>query len=416
MQESYLPADVMSRADWFVKDRFGMFIHWGLYAIQASGEWCLQTDSIPYDEYRTFQQRFNPTQFNAEEWAGIAKDAGMKYMVFTTKHHDGFCMFDSPYTDWKITNTPFKRDVTQELVTACRKNNLRVGLYHSLIDWMHPDYALDSIHPKRNDPATQAEKRDQQRYATYLQQSLRYLFTNYGQIDILWLDFTPGGKGSGDWRAAELEAMMKELQPGILHDDRLGDKEKFPGDFTTPEQVLPAKPIYIDGKRRVWEACVTMNGSWGYRADDVNFKPTRSLIHMLAHCVSNDGNLLVNVGPDAYGRIPAASVKCLAEIGDWLRANGDSIYGAGIAPGLTPPPGCIYTRKGNRLFLHVLDWPYLPLRLPGLRKSFRFATLLHDGSRLKVSDWQCTEDDVTISLPFNEPDPLDTVIEIELGE
>ncbi|MEI7832992.1 MAG: alpha-L-fucosidase [bacterium] len=415
MTDTYLPADVMSRADWYVNDRFGMFIHWGLYAIQASGEWCLTRDAIPYDEYRAFQQRFNPTEFDAEQWAGIAKDAGMKYMVFTTKHHDGFCMFDSPYTDWKITNTPFKRDVTRELVTACNKNDLRVGLYHSLIDWMHPDYTLDEIHPLRNDEKVKAEPRDQQRYATYLQQSLRYLFTRYGQIDILWLDFTPQGKGPDDWRAGELDAMIRELQPNVLYDDRLGDKEKFPGDFTTPEQVLPATPVYVDGKRRVWEACVTMNSAWGYRADDANFKPTRTLIHMLARCVSNDGNLLLNVGPDAHGRIPAESVKRLAEIGEWMRQNGESIYGAGMAPGLVPPPGCVYTQKGNRLFLHVLDWPYLNLRLPGLRKSFRFASFLRDGARLKVSGWQNTDEDIAISLPYHEPDPLDTVIEIELG-
>ena len=422
MSTEYLPADIMDRADWFVHDRFGMFIHWGLYAIPSVGEWALKSHGIPYDEYRSFAPRFNPVQFDAKEWAAAAAGAGMRYMVFTTKHHDGFCMFDNPHTEWKISNTPFRRDVTRELADACRARGMRMGFYHSLIDWTHPDYRVCDNHPLWGKDEAKTRPQDQAKYIAYLHQSVRHLLSQYGKVDVLWLDFTPPMKSAADWDAAGLLKIVRELQPQALVDDRLDrhdgerDTNPFPGDFSSPEQVLPSGPVYLHGKRRVWEACVTMNNHWGYVSSDPNYKPTKALIHMLVHCVANDGNLLLNVGPDALGRIPEESLKRLAEIGRWLKDNGAAIYGAGPAgEGLKPPPGCLYTRNGSRLFLHVLDWPYMAVRLPGLNGRLKGAYLLRDGSRLGTVGWNSTATDLTLALPYDEPEPLDTVIELDIS-
>ncbi|MCC7144980.1 MAG: alpha-L-fucosidase [Phycisphaeraceae bacterium] len=421
MSLPYLPADVMERADWFVRDRLGMFIHWGLYAIPAVGEWVLKFSGLPYEEYRAFAKRFNPVQFDARQWVRIAQDAGMKYMVFTTKHHDGFCMFDNPHTEWKITRTPFGRDVTAELAEACHAAGMKLGFYHSLIDWMHPQYAICDNHPLWGDAKARAEKREHGQYIEYLHNSVRHLLTHYGQVDVLWLDFTPPMKTSEDWGAGELMAMVRKLMPKVLVNDRLdrhsggNEAPKFPNDLSLAEQVLPSGPMTLQGRRRVWEACVTMNEHWGYAAADRSFKPTRALVRMLARCVGNGGNLLLNVGPDALGRIPKESVERLQQMGAWLGDQGQAIYGAGQEEELTPPPGCIYTRQGRRLFLHVLEWPYMWIRLPGLQGKLKFASLLRDGSKVGTIDWASTGQDVTLALPFDEPDGLDTVIELELG-
>lgn len=422
MSEPYYPADVMDRAQWFVHDRFGLFIHWGVYAVPAQGEWAYLMECIPEAQYRRYAERFNPTAFDAQAWVDLAQEAGMQYLVFTTKHHDGFCMFDNPAnTGWKITDLPFGRDVTKELADACHRSGMKLGLYHSLIDWMHPDYKIVSLHPGANNEAVNAQPREHQRYIDYLHQSVRHLLTHYGEVKVLWLDFTPADQSPEDWDAAGLMRIVRDLQPQVLVDDRLdnhmyGHENRFPGDFASPEIIVPYQPVTFNGQKRVWETCMTMNEHWGYVASDQQYKPTRALIHMLAHCVANDGNLLLNVGPDAKGRIPEAAVTRLREIGSWMRENGESIYGCGPAPGFTPPPGCVYTQKGNRLFLHVLTWPYMALRLPGMKGRLRSAWLLRDGSCLMENGWFANQDDVTLTLPFHAPDPHDTVIEIDLAD
>ena len=339
MADTYLPADVMDRAAWFVHDRFGMFIHWGVYSVPGLGEWAFRNNWIPYDTYRGYAAGFNPTGFDANQWAQLARDAGMRYFIFTTKHHDGFCMFDNPHTDWKITNTPFGRDVTRELAEAYRSAGLKVGFYHSLIDWMHPQYEICDTHPLWHDSAAKAQRRDHGQYVEYLHKSVEHILTRYGQVDLLWVDYTPHMKTSEHWRADELMRLVRRCQPNVLIDDRLDSHERgnpqsrFPGDYYSPEQVVPASPPTLGGHRRVWESLVTMNDYWGYHAGNQNFKPTRALVHILVRCVANDGNLLLNVGPDATGRIPEPCVTRLREMGAWLSRYGQTIYGAGAAQG-----------------------------------------------------------------------------------
>ncbi|UCG26691.1 MAG: alpha-L-fucosidase, partial [Bacteroidales bacterium] len=264
------------RMAWWTHDRFGMFIHWGLYALPARHEWVKTRERIPEEEYRTYFELFNPDLFAPQEWAKMAKDAGMKYAVITTKHHEGFCMFDSEYTDYKVTNTPYGRDIIKAWVDAFRAEGLKIGFYYSLIDWHHPEYTLDRIHPLRPETDEGYEEmnreRDMKIYREYIYNQVREILTRYGEVDILWLDYSfPGkhGKDRNDWNSVELLKLVRELQPGIIVNDRMDLKEYEDGwDFTTPEQFkVPAWPE-VDGKKIPWETCQTFSGSWGYYRDE----------------------------------------------------------------------------------------------------------------------------------------------------
>jgi alpha-L-fucosidase len=353
----------------------------------------------------------------------------MKYAVLTTKHHDGFCLFDSKLTEYKATNTRAGRDLIREYVDAFRAEGIKVGFYYSIIDWHHDDYPVfgDRIHPERDNEAFRDKPIDFDRYLDYMHGQVRELLTGYGHIDVMWFDFSYDNMTGEKWRATELVSMIRELQPHILIDNRLGgnikssDPEIYSGDFYSPEQIIPPGGIFNDsGDPLPWEACITLNDNWGYHSRDQLYKLPRTVVRSLVECISKNGNLLLNVGPDARGEIPAQSASILKEVGEWMRRNGASIYGCGAAE-LAKPEWGRYTQRGNKLYAHVFDRGVGPLYLEGLKGKIKRATLLTDGSELKVKvPWMAdhygdTKTGAFISLQGGElPDGLDTVIELEL--
>lgn len=411
---------------WYLDARFGMFIHWGLYAIPARGEWVKQQESIPDEAYQPYFDTFNPVDYDPKVWARAAKQAGMKYAVMTAKHHDGFCLFDSKYTDYKATNTQAKRDLIREYVDAFRAEGLRVGFYYSLLDWHHPDYPIkgDSIHPMRNHPDFKDHQGNLPRYADYIRNQVEELLTNYGKIDIIWFDFSYDNMRGEAWKATELVKMVRKLQPEIIIDNRLGgnikarEPEIYAGDFASPEQIIPPEGVTNEaGEPIPWEACITLNDHWGYAAQDKNWKSPKTLVRALVECVSKGGNLLLNVGPNARGEIPTESLENLAEVGKWMHRNGASIYGAGNA-NLPKPEWGRFTRKGNRLYAHILDRGIGPVNLRGLEGKVAYARLLADGSEVSLSrPWNVGEypEDAFITIASAElPDEWDTVVELVL--
>lgn len=411
--------DAKDKLKWFREARFGMFIHWGIYAIPAEGEWALFQKGWDAEFYERFAERFNPVAFDPEQWAELAWNAGMRYVVFTTKHHDGFCMYDSRHTDFKITNTPFKRDVTAELIAAFRARGLGIGLYHSLVDWRHPHFVPDPEHPLwRNGPAA-FQGRDPAIYRTYLHQQVRQLLTEYGKIDLLFFDYTSRHKTSAEWEAGKLLELVYSLQPEIIVNDRLSHHKTptFFGDYATPEVTVPNQPVCIDGRVYDWETCMTMNQSWGYKAVDKNFKSPRTIIEALVRCVSMNGNLLLNVGPDALGRIPAESVAVLREIGNWMATHGESVHGAGQSS-RRAPYNLTYTERDGELYLHLFSPPMGDVILPGLAGRVEHITLLGDGSDVPmITHWGgelLAEGELRIRPPVSAP-PM-SVLKIALKE
>ena len=428
------------RVAWFTQARFGMFIHWGLYAIPARGEWVRSVEEMPKEDYMPFFHQFNPVDFDPKQWARAAKEAGMKYVVLTAKHHDGFCLFDSQYTDFKSTNTKCGRDLVREYVDAVRAEGLKVGFYYSLLDWYHDDYPHygDKQHPMRDDPAYGNEGRDFDRYLTYMHNQVRELCTNYGKIDILWFDFSYEDQYNvmrGEkWKATELVTMVRQLQPGVIIDNRLevsgegfgsmweGNPTPYHGDFVSPEQIIPPQGIQDkQGRDLVWEACVTMNNNWGYCEYDRFYKPAPMLIKKLVECVSKGGNMLLNVGPDAKGNIPPQSQAILKEIGAWMKRNSKSIYGCGKA-GMEKPDCGRITRSGNKLYYHVFENSIGPLPLMGLKgEDIDCIRMLATGAEVPVShSWMSGN---YPDLAFADlgpdpvlPDPVDTVLEVTLKE
>jgi alpha-L-fucosidase len=358
-------------------------------------------ERIHPEVYDTYFRHFDPDLFDAADWARQCRRAGMRYAVLTTKHHEGFCLWDTAFSDYKITNTPFGRDLVAEFVMAFRAEGIKIGFYHSLLDWHHPDFVVDGFHPLRDEPDLEQLNagRDMARYRTYLHDQVRELLTSYGEISYLFYDFSyPAhqhpeihhNKGADDWGSVELMALTRELQPGIVINDRLD----VPGDLVTPEQYQPAGPMRrpagadgAPGELVAWEACQTINGSWGYDRDNMQFKDPDLLVRMLVDTVSKGGNLLLNIGPDGRGAIPARDAATLAALGEWTRLHGRAITGAGpadpdvaaaVAPGL--PPGVVLTQRDDRLYLHLFAWPFGHVHLRGLADRVRYAQLLHDGS------------------------------------
>lgn len=422
------------RVAWYTQARFGMFLHWGLYAIPARGEWVRSVERIPNEEYDRYIEQFDPQHCDIRAWMETAKSAGMRYVVLTAKHHDGFCLFDSAYTDFKSTNSPAGRDFVREYADAARACGLKTGLYFSLIDWRHPDFPHfgDRNHPMRDDPAYGNEGRDFNRYLDFMHAQVRELCTNYGKLDILWFDFSYDELRGEAWRGAQLMEMVRSLQPDVIVDNRLEvSGEGFGslaacaptpchGDFVSPEQIIPPGGLRdTQGRPLVWESCVTMNNHWGYCAGDHYYKPASMLIKKLVECVSKGGNLLLNVGPDAQGRFPEPSRQALAEIGRWMDRNGESIYGCGPA-GLDKPEFGRITRKGDTLYYHVFENTLGPLPLLGLkREQIRSIRRLADGSQVRLSaSWVHSDypDIVFADLGPDPvlPDPTDTVLEVRL--
>ncbi len=414
---------------WFVHDRFGMFIHWGIYAAAARHEWVKKYEEITDEEYQKYFDHFNPDLYDPKEWARLAADAGMKYFAITTKHHDGFCLWDSQLTDYKATNAPCGQDLIAPMVDAFRSEGLKVGFYHSLIDWHHPEFPIDAVHPQCNDEEflKANQGRDITKYAEYLHGQVRELLTNYGKIDLLFFDFSysgqkgegllADGKGKDDWQAEKLIEMVRDLQPGIV----VNDRTEIPQDYVTPEQVQPEGPVMVDGKPMLWEACQTFSGSWGYYRDEFTWKSSEMVARMLIDGVSKGGNMIMNVGPTARGEIEPRAVERLEAIGEWMRLHNRSIYGCGSSD-FAAPPDCRYTQNGDRLYLHLFAWPFKHVRLKGLAGKVEYAQLLNDASEIQFTEGgqvshrlsEEVADTVVLELPVNKPPVAVPVIELFL--
>ena len=407
---------------WFTEARFGLFIHWGLYALPARHEWVRNQEKISNEDYEKYFQHFDPDLYDPALWAEAASNAGMKYFVVTTKHHEGFCLWDSALTDYKATNTPYGKDLLHPMVDAFRAKDLKVGFYHSLIDWHHPDYTVDDLHPLRDNAEARAANsgKDLNRYVEYLYGQTRELLTQFGPVDILWYDFSYGGKGKEQWRSEELIQTIREMQPGIILNDRL----QIDQDIKTPEQFQPRGWVLVDGKPVVWEACQTFSGSWGYFRDEESWKSVDQLVQMLIDNVSKGGNLLLNVGPTGRGEFDGRVLDRLAGMGEWMKRHNRSIYGCTQAPDeYKTPQDCrlTYNPKTNRLYVHVFAWPFQELHLDGYAGKIAYAQLLNDASEIKMEgrpDWQTSSDvnaeTVTLRLPVKKPSVTVPVIELFL--
>jgi len=410
-----------------------MFIHWGLYALAARHEWVKKQESISDETYQVYFEHFDPDLYDPTLWARAAKKAGMKYFVVTTKHHEGFCLWDSKHTDYKATNTPYGKDLLKPMVKAFRDEGLRVGFYHSLIDWRHPEFPLDRIHPRSDDKAFRKREagRDVRKYAAYLHNQVRELLTDFGEIDIMWFDFSyPGedGKGRDDWQSEKLVKMVRKLQPNIILNNRL-DLSGV-GDIQTPEQYTPSECLLDEkGKPVVWEGCQTFSGSWGYHRDESSWKTVPMLVRMLINHVSRGGNLLLNVGPTGRGEFDARALDALEGVGDWMKRHDRSIYGCAFAPPeFKEPRDCRYTYnpKTKRLYLHLFAWPFKHVHLPGLGGKLAYAQLLNDASELRLRDAGANvhealnestpEGHATLELPTVQPNVAVPVIELFMKE
>lgn len=401
-------AQFAARTKWWRNAKFGMFIHWGIYAVPASAaggaEWYLSGSKVQVKDYEKFAQRFNPVKFNAAEWAQIARDAGMKYMVITSKHHDGFSMFDSKVSDYTIAkSTPWHKDPMKALARECRKNGLRFCFYHSIMDWHHPDYLPRREWERETRPANSASL---DRYIEdYMKPEIRELLTNYGPIGVIWFD---GGweHNASELHSAEVNRYIRSLQPQIL----INDRNQEPQDFSTPEQTIPAGAL---SGGRLWETCMTINGTWGYTRDNTDWKSTEDLVQKLCDIASKGGNFLLNVGPTDEGEFPAPIVERLHEMGTWMHTNGEAIYGTTGSPFRHLPFNGRCTAKRNRLYLHVFTWPDEGLVLTGLQTHVVAArALLSPKAALDVSTM--ADGSVRIARP-KQLDRYATVIELRLA-
>ena len=416
------------RIKWFEEARFGMFIHFGPYAVCGRGEWVRSDEHMSSEEYQKYVDAFDPADFDAEKLVSLAKRAGMKYAVMTAKHHDGYCMFDSDLTDYKS-----KRDFVREFLDACRKEGIRAGLYYSLLDWHHPDYPAygDPYHPDRDDPAAKERTCDFERYLEYMHGQVRELCGNYGKIDILWTDFSYPGKRAEQWHGEELVRMIRSLQPDIILNNRLeasgegfgslveNEVKATSGDFVSPEQIVPPEGIRnVRGEVVAWEACVTMNNHWGFCREDLYYKPADMIIRKLVECVSKGGNLLLNVGPDEKGCLRKEETEILESVGEWLRVNGEAVYGCGSAGIPKPEYGRITGKKGH-LYYHVTEAQVGGIPLPGIREEEIASIRLLCGKDIRISkSWITANYPQYVYADLGEdprlPDASDTVIEAVL--
>ncbi|MEN8126986.1 MAG: alpha-L-fucosidase [Planctomycetota bacterium] len=425
-QVDYLKAETKKEFDlrmqWWRQGRFGLFIHWGLYAIpegewngnKGHAEWILTTAQIPVSEYEQFAPQFNPIRFNAADWVRMTKDAGMKYIVITSKHHDGFCLYDSDATEYDVINaTPFKRDILKELTEECKKQGIRMCFYYSIMDWHHPDYL-----PRRNWEDRTADGADYKRYIDYMTQQVTELVTRYGP-HILWFD----GEWEKTWSHEEgvkLYNHIRNLKPDIIINNRIDtgrggmggihDARKYAGDFGTPEQEIPETGI----KEYDWETCMTMNRHWGWNKYDKDFKSTEDLICKLVDIASKGGNFLLNIGPKPDGTFPQDSIDRLATIGQWMKVNGDSVYGT-TATRFEHLEWGRSTTKGSTLYLHVFDWPAdNKITLPGLTTEATKVYPLAEPDKQLSTEY--ISGSATITLPGEQIDPVNTVIAMEFKE
>jgi len=410
-----------NRMVWWREARFGMFVHWGLYSVLA-GEWSGRTDyaewirnnaKIPIDEYEKLLGRFNPTEFDADRLASLAADAGAKYLVITTKHHDGFCLFDTKQTDFSVMHTPYKRDIMRMVADACRRHGVRPCWYHSIMDWHHPDYLPRRDWERDTRPVNGARF---ERYVGYLHSQVQELLTHYGDVGVLWFD----GEWENTWTrelGLALADRCRALSPDLIINSRVAPKQSSGlnaklaraeiGDFSTPEQEIPDRGIPgVD-----WESCVTMNGNWGYNRADHNFKSVPTLVNMLVETASKGGNLLLNVGPTGEGLVPNESIVRLKGIGEWMRVHADAIRGTDASP--FENAGYRATRKDKLLYCFVPEWPASrELLLPGIRALPRRAWMMGEASRHPLAVRR-VDAGVVISLPERATDPVCSVLACE---
>lgn len=376
------------RLEWFRKARYGMFIHWGLYAQLGRHEWVMNRERIPLAEYEKLADTWKPGKCPARAWATLAKEAGQRYMVMTTKHHEGFCLFGSELTDYNAVKRGPGRDLVGEYVEACRAEGLRVGFYYSLMDWHHPDGARCAH-----------DEKARLRFIDFIHGQIRELLSNYGKIDILWYDVSWPLDAAG-WESHRMNRMAFELQPGII----INNRNQLPGDFGTPEQHITPEQ-----GGRMWEACMTFNDSWGYTPIDTDWKDGRAVVGMLRQVAAGGGNLLLNIGPAPDGSVPAPCPKVLREVGAWLGKYGASIYDATDPfQGEWSPLGA-FTRKGDTLYFHCSRWPGTELAIGGLVCTVKDVRLT-GGPKVKFR--QVRDRLVLSGLPAKAPEPLDTVLEL----
>ena len=414
-QTGYRPtAANLAAREWFQDARFGLFVHWGVYSVLGDGEWVMNNRRIPIDDYEKLPALFNPTAFDPVEWVGLAKAAGMKYITITSKHHDGFAMFDSRVSDYNIVaRTPYKKDVLKALAEECRRQGLKLFFYYSQLDWHHPDYFPRG---RTGRDAGRAEQGEWRHYIDDMNGQLRELLTNYGEIGGIWFDGW-WDRPDAEWRLDETYALIHRLQPqaiiGANHHRRPFDGE----DFQMFEKDLPGgRSAEFNKDSEVGnlplETCETMNGSWGFNITDRRYKSTRDLIRYLVRAAGSNANFLLNVGPMPNGRIQPEFVARHREIGAWMAKNGEAIYGTRGGP-IAPQPWGVTTRKGSRIYVHVLDAPDQTLLLTPLGARVRSARFLATG---RAADFSEHDFGVVVRLPTDAVDPIDTIVALDLQQ
>lgn len=429
-----------NKLNWWSEARYGMSLHFGLYSLAGRGEWVSSAEQLSAEEYQQYFDRFNPDPDWAVKWARLAKAAGARYGVLTTKHHDGFCLFDSAQTEFTSMHTPAGRDLVREWVDAMRAEGLKVGLYYSLVDWHHPDFPAwqDRQHPLRHDPASEARDRagDWDRYTDYMQAQLVELCSNYGTIDNLVVDFSYWQFTAEKWAATRIQSKLRELQPNMIFNDRWGREARqrlprasYAGDYEQTEQNIPQQCLQDDAGQPIpWEGWFTLTNSWSYSATDSLWKSPTTIIRTLINCVSKDGNLLINVCPDGKGNVPVEAIRIMQEVGDWMRLNGESIYGAGAAS-LPKPEWGRYTQKGDTLYAHLTEPTIGNICMPGLRGRVKHARIVATDTDALICDyWNPAvqsfdgPDDIFFNFArptaatFAMPDARATVVAFELND
>jgi alpha-L-fucosidase len=410
---SYTPAPENLKArEWFQDNKFGLFIHWGVYSVLGDGEWIMNNRKIRADDYEKLPAFFNPTEFNAVEWVSLAKAAGMKYITITSKHHDGFAMFDSKVSTWDIVDrTPYKKDPLKALAEECRKQGIKLFFYHSHLDWHSPDYYPRG---RTGNDAGRPNSGDWNKYLDYMDAQLTELLTNYGEIGGIWFDGW-WDRPDADWRLEKTYSLIHKLQPQALIGNNHHRKPFAGEDFQMFEKDLPGHNTAGFNEDSVigdlpLETCETINGAWGFNLTDRRYKSLKDLVHYLVRAAGYNANFLLNVGPMPNGKLQPEFVKVLQELGAWTSTYGESLYGTRGGP-ISPRPWGATTQKGNTVFVHILNWEDEGLLLQGLKGTVKSARFVKDG---KPATFSTQPQGIVLSVPASSRDAIDTVVALEL--